>query len=68
LNAQDNADMAPTTGMLAAYGSACNDLRTAMTSWQRLTSTDLGALNTILARNRLGTVPMPKTAVATPGC
>ena len=68
LNAQDNADMAPTTGMLAAYNSACNDLRIATTAWQRLTSTDLGALNSVLTRNRLATVLAPKTPLAVPSC
>jgi photosystem II stability/assembly factor-like uncharacterized protein len=68
LNAQDNADMAPTAGMLAAYSSVCNDLRTVTTAWQRLASTDLAGINSILVRNRLGAVPGPKNAVALPRC
>jgi len=67
LNAQDNGDMAPTTGMLAAYASACNDLRTVNTAWQRLTSTDLGALNTVLTRNRLRALQAPQPALS-PRC
>jgi photosystem II stability/assembly factor-like uncharacterized protein len=67
LNAQDNGDMAPTASMLAAYTSACVDLKSAVTAWRTLATRDLPALNAILARNGLRQLPAPAT-VPTPPC
>ncbi|MGH7617963.1 MAG: WD40/YVTN/BNR-like repeat-containing protein, partial [Gemmatimonadaceae bacterium] len=36
LNAQDNGDMAPTAATLAAFKATCQELRTVVTAWERL--------------------------------
>jgi hypothetical protein len=49
LNAQDLGDMAPTPGALAAFAATCKELMTVAAAWQRLSTNELGALNTSLA-------------------
>jgi hypothetical protein len=68
LNAQDNGDMAPTAGMLAAYAAACRDLLATTTAWRRATSTDLSTLNTVFSRNGLQPITAPKSLLAAPSC
>ena len=68
LNAQDNADFAPTTGMLAAYANACKDLGTAATAFRAAVTTDLPALNGLLAKNGLSQVKAPAALVTAPHC
>src|SRR5205085_9022626 len=41
LNAQDNGDLAPTPGMLAAYTNACVDLKSVVTAWRNVSTRDL---------------------------
>lgn len=57
LNAQDNADLAPTPSMLAALAASCKDLKTVQTRWQRLVTTELSALNSALTK--AGSTPVP---------
>jgi hypothetical protein len=59
LEAQDNADMAPTGSMLAAESSACKDLATAQANWTRISTSDLAAFNAILTQNGLSALPAP---------
>ena len=59
LEAQDNADMAPTGSMLAAESSACKDLATAQATWTRISTSDLVAFNAILTQNGLSALPAP---------
>ena len=59
LEAQDNADMAPTGSMLAAESSACKDLATAQANWTRISTSDLTAFNAILTQNGLSALPAP---------
>ena len=68
LNAQDNGDLAPTPAMLAAYASACTDLKTAVVAWRAVITRDLAALNAVLARNGGRQVGAPETPVAAPSC
>jgi hypothetical protein len=53
LTAQDNADQAPTEAMLAGYGVACRDLRTAAASWAAINAKELADLNSVLSRTGL---------------
>ena len=49
LNAQDLGDMAPTPGAAAAFKATCKELTTVAAAWERLSTIELGALNTALA-------------------
>jgi hypothetical protein len=68
LNAQDTGDLAPTPGMLAAYGNGCADLRTAVSTWRTILSRDLTTLNAVFAPNGIRQVEAPHTSVALPVC
>jgi hypothetical protein len=69
LNAQDNGDLAPTPGMLAAYTKACIDLKSVATAWKNLGTRDLSALNAVLTRNGIHEVASPPTSMQTaPSC
>ncbi|MGH7625821.1 MAG: hypothetical protein ACREOJ_10980, partial [Gemmatimonadaceae bacterium] len=67
LEAQDNADMAPTGSMLAAEASACKDLDAARATWTRISTSDLAAFNAILTQNGLSALPAP-SRVKPAGC
>jgi photosystem II stability/assembly factor-like uncharacterized protein len=68
LEAQDDADMAPTSAMLAAETSACHDLSTAVARWKHVTTTDLTAFNAALARHGMPKVSAPPSAATPRGC
>ncbi|MHB1311551.1 MAG: WD40/YVTN/BNR-like repeat-containing protein [Gemmatimonadaceae bacterium] len=68
LTAQDNADMAPTPAMLAAFAKACKDLGTVQAQWARVIGTDLPALNLELARRGKATLTLPVRAAAAVRC
>ena len=48
LNAQDLGDMAPTTAARAAFAKSCLDLKSVLTSLERISTKDLTAFNTVL--------------------
>ena len=50
LNAQENADMAPTPAMSAALAASCRDITALRLRWQRIVDGGLASLNTALAR------------------
>jgi hypothetical protein len=68
LNAQDNADLAPTPGMLASYTNACVDLKTVENAWKNATTRDLAALNALLSKNGFQQIQAPASSVAAPTC
>ncbi|HEU5359494.1 MAG TPA: hypothetical protein VFU45_10260, partial [Gemmatimonadales bacterium] len=68
LDAQDLADMAPNPPMLAAYASACGDLKTVVTNWHGVVTHDLSAFNTLLQESHVATSAAPTTALAVPDC
>ena len=68
LNAQDNGDLAPTPGMLAAYTNACIDLKTVESAWKNVTTRDLSALNAVLSKNGIPQVQAPASSSAAPLC
>ena len=59
LNAQDNADFAPTPSMRAAYAGVCRDLTTLHGAWQRIVQRDLPTMNAVLTRAGLRTIAVP---------
>jgi hypothetical protein len=67
LNTLDAGDMAPNEPMVRNYLSACSDLKAAVANWKTLSSQDLAALNTMLAKNNLKQIPAPP-ALAPPNC
>ncbi len=68
LEAQDNGDLAPTPGALAAYAATCKDLATLAAAWQRLSTTELGAINTVLVGKKRKALVLPNGAVKLPVC
>jgi hypothetical protein len=68
LNAQDNGDLAPTPGMLAAYGNACKDLTTVESAWKNVTARDLAALNAALSKSGIREIQAPASSSAVPAC
>jgi photosystem II stability/assembly factor-like uncharacterized protein len=68
LDAQDNADMAPTPAMLAAYHNVCTDLQSAVSRWRTATGSGLNALNAALSRGGRPPVAAPKSALTAPSC
>ena len=68
LNAQEQADMAPTSAALAAYASVCQDLAKVVASWQRLSTTELTALNARLRSRGRAALALAKGAVKAPSC
>ncbi|HVT38445.1 MAG TPA: hypothetical protein VHE78_05350 [Gemmatimonadaceae bacterium] len=59
LNAQDNADQAPTEAMLAGYAAACRDLKSVAASWAAISAKELQGLNAALTRAGLPAVQGP---------
>jgi len=68
LNAQDNADMAPTPAMLAAYHQTCGELQAVAERWRQVVSRDLGEFNAVRKRNGMRELVAPKEAVTVPRC
>jgi len=68
LNAQDNADMAPSPAMLAAYRKTCGELQAVAARWRQVVARDLGEFNVVRKRNGLGELTAPSQAVTVPRC
>ena len=67
LNAQENADLAPTPGMQAEFAAACQDLTATVAKWQAVNAKDVPALNAQL--QSAGARPIVAgTAVIAPKC
>jgi photosystem II stability/assembly factor-like uncharacterized protein len=61
---QDYADQAPTPAMLAWWSTTCRELARTVSSWQRVTTTQLSAFNAVLNRHEIAPVPAPTRTVA----
>src|SRR5262249_30950904 len=68
LNAQDNGDMAPTSSTLAGFAATCKELQTAAASWEKLSGSDLAALNTALKSHGRAAIAKPTEALRGPSC
>lgn len=58
LMAQENADLAPTPSMAAAFEGACRDFQKVAAAWGRV-GTGVGAFNAVLARAGMPAVQVP---------
>ena len=67
LSAQDNADLAPSVAMRAAYAGVCRDLSAVHSRWQRVLQVGLPAANAVLARSGVALVESP-SAEGAPMC
>ncbi len=61
LMAQENADLAPTPAMAAAFEATCRDLRTVAAAWDRVAGA-AAAFNALLARAEIAALPVPAAA------
>jgi hypothetical protein len=68
MTALDNADMAPTSATLKGYAADCGQLRTVLTNWQAINTTDVPALNAILARANAPQIHAASPALPLPAC
>jgi hypothetical protein len=67
-NAQEQGDMAPTAATLAAFAATCKDLSSLATAWQRLSVTELGAINTLLKEKGQTPLTVPAGSLKFPTC
>jgi hypothetical protein len=68
LNAQEQGDLAPTTAARAAWTAACIDLGKTVATWQRVSTTDLKALNAMLTSAGKSTVASSTASIKPPTC
>jgi hypothetical protein len=68
LNAQEQADMAPTVAAVAAYAAVCQDLAKAIASWQRLSTADLTTLNAALTSRGRAALALAKEELKASSC
>ncbi|HTJ22733.1 MAG TPA: hypothetical protein VL383_10085, partial [Gemmatimonadaceae bacterium] len=68
LNAQEQGDMAPTAASLSAYAAACRDLSKAVATWQRLSTSELNALNATLKGRGATAIAVPAGQIKAPSC
>jgi photosystem II stability/assembly factor-like uncharacterized protein len=59
LNAQDNADNAPTQATLAVARSSCDELRKAVERWRQFVQLDLATFNRLLSSHGVATLATP---------
>jgi photosystem II stability/assembly factor-like uncharacterized protein len=64
----DGADFAPSEESFAAYRRICKGENEALAAWQDLKNKDVGALNTLLAKNNLATVAEGPELAAESAC
>ncbi|MEO6865522.1 MAG: hypothetical protein ABI229_08720 [Gemmatimonadaceae bacterium] len=68
LTALDNGDMAPTAATLRGYAADCSQLKTVITNWQAVNTTDLATLNALLSKNNVSPVRAASPKLAVPAC
>ena len=68
LETLDSGDMAPNEPMLAAYVSACTDLRSAIANWKSVSTQDLAAFNAVLTKNGTAKINAEPSTMVAPVC
>ncbi|MEP6991269.1 MAG: hypothetical protein ABJA80_10090, partial [bacterium] len=68
LNAQDLGDMAPTAAALAAYTKTCTELAGVVRAWERVSTTDLVAFNTVLQGRGRAALAARRLSTKAPSC
>ena len=64
----DGADFAPSEESFAAYRRICRGFNEAASAWQELKNKDAAALNELLTKNNLRTLPQSPDLAAEPAC
>jgi photosystem II stability/assembly factor-like uncharacterized protein len=64
----DGADFAPSEASFAAYRRICRGFNEAAIAWQELKNKDVAALNELLTKNNLSTLPQSAALAAEPSC
>jgi photosystem II stability/assembly factor-like uncharacterized protein len=64
----DGADFAPSEESFAAYRRICRGFNEAASAWQELQNKDAAALNELLTKNNLRTLPQSPSVAAEPAC
>ena len=62
------SDIPPNPTKLAGWRNVCADMRTAVTNWRRMNTTDLVAFNTILAKHNIKAIPAASPSLPLPVC
>jgi len=68
LEAEDNADMAPTVATLAGWDASCKEIASTVARWSAVTGADLQAFNAVLSQNGARPIPAPTQHLNAPGC
>ncbi|HYK82776.1 MAG TPA: hypothetical protein VEU55_06485 [Gemmatimonadales bacterium] len=68
LNTLNAGDMAPTEPLRSAYRTVCGELETAITTWRAFNDRDLVALNGLLVKSGLASIPAASPTLAAPAC
>ncbi len=66
--AHDNADLAPTAAMQAAFAASCKTLGEQLVRWRRVVERAIPAVNATLVSRGRPTLRAPDVRAATPGC
>src|SRR5713226_4439058 len=64
----DGADFVPSEESFAAYRRICKGSNEAFAAWQELKNKDVAALNTLLGKSNLGTLPEVPDVAAETAC
>jgi hypothetical protein len=68
LNAQDNADMAPTAATVVAYAKTCAELDAVVARWKQVAGGELTRFNAVRKRHRVRELTAPSVTIAAPRC
>jgi hypothetical protein len=68
LKVLDMSDIPPNPTKLAAWRNVCGDLRTAVTNWRDINAKDLVALNALLAKHNIKSIPAASPSLTVPVC
>ncbi len=68
LNAQDFADMAPTSALMTAFTSRCRELRSVTAQWERLLGAELSEVNALLKMRGRAALVAPSGRMTPPVC
>ena len=68
LKVLDMSDIPPNPTKLAGWRNVCADMRTAVTNWRTMNTTDLVAFNTILAKNNIKAISAASPSLPLPVC
>jgi hypothetical protein len=66
--AVDQADTAPASSIIEAFGVMCGDTRGALERWNELRTSDVPRLNAMLVKESLPPLTVPETAPPAPNC